>query len=229
MSGNEAPNQKALPKMRVLILDDHRLFLDGLARVLEQLVDDVEIVEAQTTRQALSIIDEGSKFNLVLADLSLPGLDGFAFLDALRQRRVSIPVVVISGSANVYHVRRALNYGALGFVPKYLGTEQLLEGLRTVMQGEIFLPPDLRQAVLDAPREESAQPSGEAPAIGERQKDVLRLMAEGRSNKEIATILNVAETTVKSHVGALFKAFDVHNRTACVREAARLEIIRIAD
>ena len=213
--------------MRILLLDDHRLFLDGLAHVLQQLGDDIEIQEAQSTQHALTLIDDGGGMDLILADLSLPGLDGFAFLDALRQRRVTTPVVVISGTTDITEIKRVLDMGALGFIPKSLDARSLIAALKQVMHGDIYLPPDLWQAILDAPpAAQNGHKNGDSQ-IGKRQREVLQLMAEGKSNKEIATILHVAETTVKSHVGTLFKALDVRNRTACVREAMRRDLVQI--
>lgn len=213
--------------MRILLLDDHRLFLDGLAHVLQQLGGDIEIHEAQTTRRALALIDTATGMDLILADLSLPDLDGFAFLDALRQRRVATPVVVISGATEISAVKRALDAGALGFIPKSLDGRSLVDALRQVLNGDIYLPADLWQAVLDTPSDNCARGENAEVPIGKRQHEVLQLMAEGKSNKEIATILHVAETTVKSHVGSLFKVLHVKNRTACVREAMRRDLVRI--
>ena len=214
--------------MRILILDDHRLFLEGLGHVLAQLEDNVDIVKAQCTEQALTLLDEHISFDLILADLSIPGLDGFAFLESLRQRRIFVPVVVISASSEVRDVKRALDNGALGFIPKALDGERLIAGLRKVLMGDIYVPPDLWQAVLDSSGGfEQDELLGRPRGIGKRPLEVLRLMAEGKSNREIATVLDVTEATVKSHVTALFRAFGVKNRTACVRAAAQQALINL--
>jgi DNA-binding NarL/FixJ family response regulator len=217
--------------MRILILDDHRLFLDGLHHVLRQFGEQTVIEEAQSTRQALELISNESRYNLILADLSLPGLDGFAFLQALRERRITTPVVVISGTTEVGDVRRALDNGALGFIPKSMGSAQVLAALEQVLHGDVYVPPDLWSTVFDPNyRERANDDRPEAPlGIGARQMDVLKLMAQGCSNKEIATILDISEATVKSHVGQLFRALDVKNRTACVREATRRQLVSLAD
>lgn len=214
--------------MRILILDDHRLFLDGLRHVLQTMDQVTEVAEAQTTEQALAMVDEGRGYNLILADLSMPGLDGFAFLTALRERRINTPVVVISGTSELADVRRALDNGALGFIPKSMGSRELNEALQQVMGGEIFVPPDMWPSLFEAAARYNRQPpnnENENSPIGPRQMDVLRLMAEGSSNREIATILNISEATVKAHVGQLFRALDVKNRTACVREATRRQLL----
>jgi len=212
--------------MRILILDDHRLFLEGLRHVLEQLGDDIRIVAANTTERALALLDDGQRFNLILADLSLPGLDGFSFLAALRQRRIATPVVVISGTSDLADVNRALDNGALGFIPKSLGSRELLLALNQVLDGEIYVPAAYASAIFDN-NTTNGRASSNAEGIGPRQLEVLKLMAEGKSNKQIATVLDITEATVKSHIGALFRALAVKNRTACVREAARRDLISL--
>lgn len=217
--------------MRILILDDHRLFLEGLHRVLEGLDDGTQIVEAQTTQRALSLLDDGQRFDVILTDLSLPDLDGFAFLKALRERRTVTPVVIISASDNERDIRRALDHGALGFIPKSLGSRELRIALHQVLDGEIFVPAaywDLVFGSLDRP-DAPALNDGHDDGIGPRQLEVLQHMAAGRSNKQIATLLNITEATVKSHIGMLFRALHVRNRTACVREALNRNLVNVAD
>lgn len=211
--------------MHFLILDDHRLFADGLQHVL-QLLGEITVEHAVCASEGLRLIEQGGRYDLVLLDLHLPGLDGFAFLGALRARRLSTPVVVISAEAQPEHICRALEMGALGFIPKSLGGADLIRALRDVLDGEIYVPAALWPEVATLRSENREPPSeGRAPAIGPRQLEVLNLIAEGYSNKEIATVLGVTEATVKSHVTRLFRALDVRNRTACVREAQRRDLL----
>ncbi len=214
--------------MRILILDDHRLFLEGLRHVLSGLSDSTEIIEANNVERALALLDRGERFNLILADLTLPGLDGFSFLAALRQRRITAPVVVISGTTDVADIRRALDNGALGFISKSLSSRELLIALNQVLDGEVYVPAAYASAVIGNDRDRNTGRCGDE-GIGSRQLEVLQLMAEGRSNKQIAIVLHIAEATVKSHIGTLFRALSVQNRTACVREAARRNLISLDD
>jgi DNA-binding NarL/FixJ family response regulator len=225
------PREQEESTVRILVLDDHRLFLDGLRHVLETMDQVTGVEEAQSTEQALKLLDAGRGFNLILADLSMPGLDGFAFLAALRQRRITTPVVVISGTSEPADVRRALDNGALGFIPKSMGSAELKAALHDVMDGEIFVPPDMWPSVLEGSGRvhgESVAGHGEASGIGPRQMEVLRLMADGHSNRDIALLLNISEATVKAHVSQLFRALNVKNRTACVREATKRELLTLA-
>lgn len=218
-----ARHQKPDP-VKLLILDDHRLFADGLEHLLRRL-GDVVVEQSSSTTEALWLIEHGRRFDLVLLDLRLPGLDGFAFLRALRARRSSTPVVVISAEATPEHVERALSMGALGFIPKSLGGAELIEALRCVLAGDIFVPPDLWPDVASRRARRRDAVDGHAQ-IGPRQLEVLQLLAEGCSNKQIATVLGVSEATVKSHVTLLFRALDVNSRTACVLEAARRDLVK---
>jgi DNA-binding NarL/FixJ family response regulator len=213
--------------MRVLILDDHLLFLDGLRSVVGQFdwVDDIDT--AQDARGALELIDAKKRYGLILVDLAMPGLDGFNFLTALRERRIATPVVVISATSEPSDVRRALQQGALGFIPKSYSADAMLQGLRRVIEGDTFVPAELWPAVFGG-RGESL-PREVEPGIGPRQLEVLRLMAQGHTNRDIANILNIQEATVKSHVAALFRMLNVKNRTACVREAARQQLVTLSE
>lgn len=210
--------------MRILILDDHGLFLAGLRQVLEAMEGVTHVDTAQTTVEALEKLEQSQRFNLILADLTLPGLDGFAFLQALRERRVTTPVAVISGTSEIDDVRRALSSGALGFIPKSTGARGLHAALLKILDGEIYVPDEMAAAVFE-PRRASAEGAQPGGLIKPRQLDVLRLMAEGRANKEIAAVLNISEATVKAHIQQLFKALQVRNRTACVQEATRRRLL----
>lgn len=213
---------------RILIVDDHRLFLEGMRYLLRAVGDDVEVIESESVQDAVDRIDRGERFALALVDLAMPGLDGFAFLRSLRERRTSCPVMVVSASADTETIRRALQGGALGFVPKYASSEEMLAGVRTVLEGGIFLPDELWPRITDKPlggRAVTAESTcGDSP-VGERQMEVLELIAQGLGNRQIATILRISEATVKYHVGVLFRAFGVNSRTACVREAQRRQLI----
>jgi DNA-binding NarL/FixJ family response regulator len=172
----------------------------------------------------LEKLEHSQAFNLILADLNLPGLDGFAFLQGLRERRVTTPVAVISGTSEIDDVRRALSGGALGFIPKSTGARELHAALLKILDGDIYVPDEMAAAVFE-PDRTAGTSKDQGSLIKPRQMDVLRLLAEGRANKEIATVLNISEATVKAHIQQLFKVLRVKNRTACVQEATRRHIL----
>lgn len=210
--------------MKILIADDHALFREGLRYVLARLGDDeVEVFQAKDGAEALALVAGHPDLDLILLDLAMPGMDGFAGLRALRARIPSVPVVILAASEEPADIRLALDGGAMGFIPKSSTSEVMLTALRLVLAGGVYLPP----AFLERSRTGkggivSATPTLEKLGLTARQFDVLRLLGQGKSNKEIAQALALAEGTVKLHVSAILKALDAVNRTQAVVAAARL-------
>ena len=199
--------------MKILLADDHTLFREGMRHVLTLLADDVEIVEAGNCAQALEAVADNGDVTLVLLDLHMPGRDGFAALDTLSRRYPALPIVVLSGSEHHADMRRALDNGAMGFIPKSATAPVMLGALRLVLAGGVYVPPALLQpGTNNAP----------ALALTPRQIEVLTRVIEGKPNKIIAAELDLTEATVKAHVTAVFKALDVTNRTQAARAAERL-------
>jgi DNA-binding NarL/FixJ family response regulator len=207
--------------VKILVADDHTLFRDGLRYMLAQLDDDVEILEAKDCAEALALVGSRSDLDLVLLDLAMPGMDGLAGLRALRVRRPSVPVVILSGSEEPADVRQALDRGAMGFIPKSSTSQVMLGALRLVLSGGVYLPPAFLERFQPG-RTPTAAPPIEALGLTPRQHDVLRLLGRGQSNKEIARVLGLAEGTVKLHISAILRALGVDNRTQAVIVAARL-------
>jgi len=202
--------------MKVLLVDDHALIRDALRGVLKELAHDATVLEASDCRQAMRLIDEHPDLHLILLDLNLPDRDGFAVLTDLRKRYATISVVVLSAFQDRDNVLRALDLGALGFIPKSSAREVMVNALRLVMSGGTYIPPE---ALARAEAKEAALGRPVTPAelgLTERQMEVLALMMKGKSNKAISRILDVAEPTVKHHITAILKALKVTNRTEAV-------------
>lgn len=213
--------------MRILLIDDHRLVADAMAILLHELAEDVEVTVSHTTHRALSLIDEGGVFELILTDMFMPGIDGLGLLHGLRSRKVTAPAVVISSTEDKKIIRSALEQGAAGFIRKSLPGSEMLRALRTIISGESYYPDDIGHAFISS----DMTPPVELPAddaqilLGERQAEVLSLMAAGNSNKQIAQCLSISEATVKYHTSQLFKLLGVKNRTSCIREGLRRNLI----
>lgn len=207
--------------MKILVADDHALFREGLRYVLAGLGSDVEIVEARDGAEALALAAGRRDLDLVLLDLAMPGVDGFAGLHALRKHIPAVPVVILAASEDSADVRLALNSGAMGFIPKSSTSSVMLSALRLVLAGGVYLPPAFLERSA-RPGTASVAPTLESLGLTARQRDVLRLLGEGQSNKEIAQALGLVEGTVKLHVSAILKALNVDNRTQAVIAAARL-------
>ncbi len=210
--------------MKILIIEDHQLFVEGLSIILGDLVENPEILCANTAKQALNILSKSEDIKLILMDIGLPDIDGRALLKIIRSQGYEQPLLVVSGSESVQVAQEMMAADAQGYVMKSSALVELRKALQKVMQGEQYLPEDW-QGLVDAGGSGDPRVIAKSLKITERQLDVLYLLAQGHPNKIIADWLGVTEHTVKSHIQALFDALGVHNRTACVREAERLGLI----
>jgi DNA-binding NarL/FixJ family response regulator len=213
--------------MKVLLVDDHVLIRDALRGVLRELNDDVSVLEASDSRQAMCQIEAHPDLHLILLDLNLPDRDGFAVLADLRKRYATISLVVMSALNDRDNVMRALDLGAIGFIPKSSSRDVMVNALRLVFAGGIYIPPEALGRVEATPPQPQPMPARSvSPAdlgFTERQLEVLALMMKGKSNKAISRILNVAEATVKHHVTAILKTLKVANRTEAVIAVGALD------
>lgn len=204
--------------MRILIIDDHALFRQGLRFLLRDLDADLEIAEAADCNQALAMA--GEPFHVVLLDLHMPGVAGIDALDAVHGAFEASRIVVLSGEEDPRQVRRAIDAGAAGFIPKSSTPEVLLSALRLVLADGIYLPAVALKGLGNGEGEAiSSDRLGDT--LSERQVDVLRKAVQGKANKVIARELGISEGTVKAHLSAAFRALGVHNRTEAVYAAAR--------
>jgi DNA-binding NarL/FixJ family response regulator len=207
--------------MKILVVDDHVLIRDALRGVLKEVKADATVLEASDSSKAMALVAEHADLGLILLDLNLPDRDGFSVLAELRERYPAISVVVLSGQQDRSSVVKALDLGALGYIPKSGQREVMLSALQLIFAGGIYIPPEiLTRADLPPSQTAPSQPVVAAtPAelgLTGRQLDVLSLMMQGKSNKAICRVLDLAEPTVKNHVTAILKALKVTNRTEAV-------------
>jgi DNA-binding NarL/FixJ family response regulator len=217
--------------MKILIVDDHVLIREALRGVLKELRPGALIIEAPNSRQAMKCIEDNGTFELVLLDLNLPDGSGFDVLGELRDRYPAVSVVVLSATDDRGDMARALDLGALGFIPKSAAREVMLSAFNLIFAGGIYVPPEIlaRPPAKPAPAAQASarqQAAVSAADLGltERQFDVLKLMMQGKSNKAICRALDLAEPTVKNHVTAILKALKATNRTEAVITAGALRI-----
>jgi DNA-binding NarL/FixJ family response regulator/class 3 adenylate cyclase len=220
-------------RMKILLVDDHVLIRDALRSVLREVAADAEVLEAADCGRAMRLIEEHPDLHLILLDLNLPDRDGFAVLNELRQRHATISLVVLSALQDRETVVKVLDLGALGFIPKSAPRDVMVSALRLVFAGGIYIPPE---ALGRTEPKERPSVSGRPvlPAdlgFTERQMEVLALIMQGKSNKAISRILDVAEPTVKHHVTAILKALNVASRTEAVIAVGSLgwKLPQIAD
>lgn len=224
--------------MKILVVDDHALIRTALRGVLGELDRDVTILEAGDCRKAFDLIERQQDLDFVLLDLSLPGMHGLAALEELRTRHPALPVVVLSSSNDRASVIRALDQGAMGYIPKLSSNEVLISALRLVLSGGIYIPPEILArwepppAVGQEAATSLAAHGGPHPraliadlGLSEREAQVLRLLLEGKPNKLICRELDLAESTVKNHITQILKTLNVTSRTQAVIVAARMGLV----
>lgn len=215
--------------MKILVVDDHPLIREALKQVLCTLDSDIQVLEAQSARQGLAVSEAHPDLQLILLDLGLPGEDGLDALPLFRERSPQVPVVVFSANDHPDVVRRAIDAGAMGFIPKTSSNVLLVNALRFVLAGGVYLPVEvLRQPSAEVSELAASAPGGASGlrdlGLTQRQAQVLALLVQGKSNKLICRELNLAEGTVKVHVAAVLKTLGVANRTQAVLAVSRLGI-----
>jgi DNA-binding NarL/FixJ family response regulator len=211
--------------MKILVVDDHVLIREAMRGVLRELKGEAAVIlEAADSRQAMRQIEQNPDVELVLLDLGLPDRDGLEMLSDLGNRYPTISVVVLSAKQDRDTVMKALDLGALGFIPKSGQREVMLSAFNLIFSGGVYIPPEILNRREPAAAAASAPAKAGAADLGltERQMEVLALMMQGKSNKAISRVLDLAEPTVKIHVSAILKALKVANRTEAVIAATAL-------
>jgi len=199
--------------VRILVIEDHALVREGLMlalQALETIDDPAEVLGAKDAEEAGQQLESDDNYDLMVLDLMLPGTSGMAFLGVVRKRYPHIPVVILSAMDDVDTVTKAVRSGAAGFVSKASPTAILLGALRDVLAGDVWVPPEYRELTGKRKRPRTI---AERYGLTRSQARVLELLAEGKTNREIGTLLDVTEGTVKIHVSAIFKAIGVTNRS----------------
>ena len=202
------------PPRKILIIDDHLLFGDGLKLLLQQL-GDFDVRVENNVQALLEDIQSLKQYSLLIVDLHIPGMDGFALLRALKKQKIELDVVVVSGTENQSEIEYAIALGVKGYIPKDSSTDEMLAGIDKVLKGARYLPAKW-ESQINWLEQDTAEDKPNVGKIGPRQIEVLGMMRDGLRNKQIGLVLGISESAVKSHVEILFKELHVENRTACV-------------
>lgn len=210
--------------MKILMVDDHPLFLDGLALLFAQEFPEAELRVAHSLAGALSVLTTDSTINWVLLDLGLPDSDGLHALRRVRETSPEVACAVMSADERPATILSAIDLGAAGFVPKTTRRGELLRALRLMMSCGVYLPASVLAMQLGEtpPGVPMGTESLESLGLSPRQGDVLRLLIEGKPNKAICRDLGLSESTVKTHLAAIFRRLGANSRTQAVVAAARL-------
>ena len=210
--------------VRVLIADDHPLVLGALRQAVSGALPGAAIHEAADFESLAATLEAHPDMDLVLLDLTMPGVRGFSGLLYLRAERPGLPVIVVSGNEDRAVMRHCLEFGAAAYVPKSLDVESMRTAIRTVLDGGQWAPPDLDVAV--TPNKEASALVRRLSSLTPQQVRVLMMLSQGLLNKQIAYELNVSEATVKAHVSAILQKLGVESRTQAVILAAKIERVQ---
>ena len=224
--GNAAPAQRGSKlsddvQYRLVIADDHPLFRGALRAAVSALLPNAEITEAGTFDEVVNLLERGTEVDLVLLDLSMPGARGFSGLMYLRAQYPGVPVAVVSANDDPAAIRRCMQIGASGFIPKTLGIDGMRTAISKILGGGVWTPPDVDLA--QAADVETADLMARMATLTPQQVRVLMMLSEGLLNKQIAYQLGVSEATVKAHVSAILQKLGVESRTQAVIAAAKIE------
>jgi len=207
---------------QLVIADDHPLFRGALREAVSGLLERVEISEAGTFDEVVALLDKGGDVDLVLLDLAMPGVRGFSGLMYIRAQYPSVPVIVVSANDDPAAIRRCMEFGASGFIPKTLSVEEMRAAISRILSGGVWTPSDVDlSAGSDA---ESAALMVRMATLTPQQVRVLMMLSEGLLNKQIAYQLGVSEATVKAHVSAILQKLGVESRTQAVIAASKIEV-----
>ena len=207
----------------IIVADDHPLFREALIHAIRNCVDEAQIVEADSLDTLQSVVESHPDADLLFLDLNMPGVSGFSALAYIRSNHESLPTVIVSAMEDTAVIRRAIQHGASGFIPKSSPIATLERGIRAVLDGEVWVPAgvDLRDGGLHS---EEARIAAALSSLTPHQFRVMMMLGEGLLNKQIAFQLGVSEATIKAHVTAILRKMGVNNRTKAVLAVERLRI-----
>lgn len=204
----------------IVIADDHPLFRGALRQALGGFLDGVAVIEAGGLDELVAILGREPGVDLVLLDLTMPGVQGYSGLIYLRAQHPDIPVVIVSANEDPVVIRRAIGFGASGFVPKSLDIGDIGAAIQAVLAGDAWTPPDVDLAAKED--DEAAEIARRLSTLTPQQVRVLMMLSEGLLNKQIAYELSVSEATVKAHVSAILQKLGVESRTQAVIAASKV-------
>ncbi len=219
--------------MKLLVADDHTLFRDALVQYIERSDPTSSVTLAKDFFQAIEILEQNPTQDLVILDMRMPGMNGLQGFRVMKEKFPDQPVALMSGVAEASDVQEALEYGAVGYFPKTMSGKALLQAIKAVLDGEVFVPEGKKSNVFmpsyyaDAPREDTtteASLENEGIRFTPRELEVLSYLVDGASNKEIASALDLQIVTVKLHVRGVCRKLDAKNRTQAALKARELGV-----
>lgn len=224
--------------MKILIADDHELFLKGLEFILQENFPKIELTTAQSYSDIFSVLEQQNLFDLIITDLAMPGASWLPAITKIHQLLPETPIIIISAVFDKEILQQTLDIGVAGYIPKTSSNSLIISAINLVLAGGVYIPHELLYTAKNTPVSQKTQKEYMAPlktlekltvnstegstkGLTERQIDIVKCIAEGLSNKQIAYKLNLTEGTVKVHITVILKVLNVKNRTSAVIEAAK--------
>lgn len=221
--------------MKILLADDHELFLKGLDFIIRDMYPDVELLFAKDYTDEFKLIEEHQDLSLILTDLAMPGSKWLDAIQRIHETLPEVPIIILSAVFEREIVQKTIEIGAAGYIPKTSSNAVIMSAVNLVLSGGVYIPAellhntdkdefDLLKQVENIETEKDIQEK--VKILSPRQIDVINLISEGKSNKQIAYDLGLTEGTIKLYVTAILKILNVYNRTGAVVEAAKLGLIK---
>lgn len=216
-----------MEKIRILLVDDHTILREGIRSLLEHQADFEVVAEAENGRQAIELVRQLNP-DVVLMDISMPLLNGIHATEQIRRETRCTQVLILSQHESEEYIRRALAAGASGFLLKDIDSVELVNAIRAVHKGESILSPAVTRLVIeDYLRWGDIRPQETSNGLTPRESEILQLIAEGNTNKQIAEILCISIKTVQAHRSNLMNKLDLHDKTELIKYAIQKKIIEI--
>jgi len=212
---------------RIIIADDHVLLRESLRDSLDIMESGFSIVEAGTLEEAEVAAALGPPPDMIILDLDMPGMNGLSGLEKMLSKNSGVPIAILSGTIDKKIMRQALQLGSKGFIPKTISGKAMLNAIRLILSGDMYVPPMLLSAGgldTETPTEEDSEKDGIFDALTKREKEVLKSLSKGHPNKIIARELDCQEVTVKAHLKSIFRKLGVSNRTQAVTKTMEFNL-----
>jgi len=212
---------------KILIADDHPLFRDAIKSIITEKFPGYLLLETASLDEAIQLVDENPDIDLILLDLNMPGMDGLTGIVKMRNHAPEIPLGIISAEEDKSVVLQTVGYGAVGFIPKSSARDAISQAIGQILDGQVYMPADIiRGGTTQSPTKTGHHSDIDLKNMAyltRKQLQVFEQMAKGKSNKQIAYEMNIAETTVKAHVSAILHKMNVKNRIQAVLCASNID------